>query len=83
MNLVLFDLDKCASRRRLPDFRVGTVPDQPRAGGPGSTQKPETWEFCYRNYKAGTLDIHAFLDFSTGTLARHPRQGSTPAPRVR
>lgn len=28
----------------------------------------------YVQYKAGTLDIHAFLDFQLKPLARHPRQ---------
>lgn len=28
----------------------------------------------YEDYKAGTLDIHAFLDFQLQPLARHPRQ---------
>lgn len=27
----------------------------------------------YRQYKAGTLDIHAFLDFQLTPLSRHPR----------
>lgn len=27
----------------------------------------------YEQYKAGTLDIHAFLDFQLAPLARHPR----------
>jgi len=27
----------------------------------------------FRNYQAGTLDIHAFLDFQLAPLARHPR----------
>ncbi len=27
----------------------------------------------YEDYKAGTLDIHAFLDFQLAPLARHPR----------
>lgn len=27
----------------------------------------------YEHYKAGTLDIHAFLDFQLAPLARHPR----------
>ena len=27
----------------------------------------------YADYKAGTLDIHAFLDFQLAPLARHPR----------
>jgi HAD superfamily hydrolase (TIGR01490 family) len=28
----------------------------------------------YEHYRAGTLDIHAFLDFQLKPLARHPRQ---------
>lgn len=28
----------------------------------------------YEHYKAGTLDIHAFLDFQLKPLARHPRE---------
>jgi HAD superfamily hydrolase (TIGR01490 family) len=28
----------------------------------------------YEHYKAGTLDIHAFLDFQLKPLARHPRR---------
>ena len=28
----------------------------------------------YADYKAGTLDIHAFLDFQLAPLARHPRE---------
>jgi len=35
-------------------------------------QEARNLEF-YRQYQAGTLDIHAFLDFQLQPLARHPR----------
>lgn len=31
-------------------------------------------QYFYDQYKAGTLDIHEFLDFQLKPLARHPRQ---------
>ena len=36
------------------------------------TQAAKNAQF-YADYKAGTLDIHAFLDFQLAPLARHPR----------
>ena len=33
----------------------------------------------FRQYKAGRLDIHEFLDFQLAPLARHPRERARPA----
>lgn len=71
MNLVLFDLDNTLlagdSDFEWAQFLISRgLVDQ-------EIYEARNLEF-YENYKAGTLDIHAFLDFQLAPLARHPRQ---------
>jgi HAD superfamily hydrolase (TIGR01490 family) len=70
MNLALFDLDNTLlsgdSDYEWAQFLIGQgVVDK-------EVQESKNREF-YDHYKAGTLDIHAFLDFQLAPLARHPR----------
>jgi HAD superfamily hydrolase (TIGR01490 family) len=69
-NLALFDLDNTLlsgdSDYEWAQFLIGQgVVDK-------ELQESKNREF-YEHYKAGTLDIHAFLDFQLGPLARHSR----------
>jgi HAD superfamily hydrolase (TIGR01490 family) len=70
MNLVLFDLDNTLlagdSDFAWAQFLIGKgVLDR-------EVQEARNIEF-YEHYKAGTLDIDAFLDFQLAPLARHSR----------
>jgi HAD superfamily hydrolase (TIGR01490 family) len=70
MNLVLFDLDNTLlngdSDFEWAQFLISKgVLDR-------EVHEARNIEF-YEHYKAGTLDIHAFLDFQLAPLARHPR----------
>jgi HAD superfamily hydrolase (TIGR01490 family) len=70
MNLALFDLDNTLlngdSDFEWAQFLISKgVLDR-------EVQEARNVEF-YEQYKAGTLDIHAFLDFQLAPLARHPR----------
>jgi HAD superfamily hydrolase (TIGR01490 family) len=70
MKLVLFDLDNTLlngdSDFEWAQFLIGKgVLDR-------EVHEARNQEF-YEHYKAGTLDIHAFLDFQLAPLARHPR----------
>ena len=70
MNLVLFDLDNTLlagdSDFEWAQFLISKgVLDR-------EVHEARNLEF-YEQYKAGTLDIHAFLDFQLAPLARHPR----------
>ena len=70
MNLVLFDLDNTLldgdSDFEWAQFLIGKgVLDR-------EVHEARNQQF-YEQYKAGTLDIHAFLDFQLAPLARHPR----------
>jgi len=70
MNLVLFDLDNTLlngdSDFEWAQFLISKgVLDR-------EVHEARNVEF-YDHYKAGTLDIHAFLDFQLAPLARHPR----------
>jgi HAD superfamily hydrolase (TIGR01490 family) len=70
MKLVLFDLDNTLlsgdSDFEWAQFLIAKgVVDR-------EVQEAKNREF-YEHYKAGTLDIHAFLDFQLAPLARHPR----------
>jgi HAD superfamily hydrolase (TIGR01490 family) len=70
MNLVLFDLDNTLltgdSDFEWAQFLISKgVLDR-------EVHEARNVEF-YEQYKAGTLDIHAFLDFQLAPLARHPR----------
>ncbi|ENO86751.1 HAD family hydrolase [Thauera linaloolentis] len=70
MNLVLFDLDNTLlagdSDFAWAQFLIGKgVLDR-------EVQEARNIEF-YEHYKAGTLDIDAFLDFQLAPLARHTR----------
>ncbi len=70
MNLALFDLDNTLlagdSDFEWAQFLIGRgVLDR-------EVHEARNLEF-YEHYKAGTLDIHAFLDFQLAPLARHPR----------
>ncbi len=71
MNLALFDLDNTLlagdSDFEWAQFLIGKgVLDR-------EVHEARNLEF-YEHYKAGTLDIHAFLDFQLAPLARHPRE---------
>lgn len=68
--LVLFDLDNTLlagdSDFEWAQFLIGKgVLDR-------EVHEARNLEF-YEHYKAGTLDIQAFLDFQLAPLARHPR----------
>jgi HAD superfamily hydrolase (TIGR01490 family) len=70
MNLALFDLDNTLlagdSDFEWAQFLIGKgVLDR-------EVHEARNIEF-YEQYKAGTLDIHAFLDFQLAPLARHTR----------
>jgi len=70
MKLVLFDLDNTLlagdSDFEWAQFLISKgVLDR-------EVHEAKNHEF-YEHYKAGTLDIHAFLDFQLKPLARHPR----------
>lgn len=70
MKLVLFDLDNTLlagdSDFEWAQFLIGKgVLDR-------EAHEAKNREF-YEHYKAGTLDIHAFLDFQLKPLSRHPR----------
>lgn len=70
MNLVLFDLDNTLlngdSDFEWAQFLISKgVLDR-------EVHEARNVEF-YEHYKAGTLDIQAFLDFQLAPLARHPR----------
>jgi HAD superfamily hydrolase (TIGR01490 family) len=70
MNLALFDLDNTLlagdSDFEWAQFLISRgVVDR-------EVQEAKNLEF-YEHYKAGTLDIHAFLEFQLAPLARHPR----------
>jgi HAD superfamily hydrolase (TIGR01490 family) len=70
LNLALFDLDNTLlagdSDYEWAQFLIskGVVDKE--------VQEAKNNEF-YEHYKAGTLDIHAFLDFQLAPLARHER----------
>ena len=71
MNLALFDLDNTLlagdSDFEWAQFLISKgVLDK-------EVHEARNLEF-YEDYKAGTLDIHAFLDFQLAPLSRHPRQ---------
>ena len=71
MNLALFDLDNTLlagdSDFEWAQFLIGKgVLDR-------EVHEARNQAF-YDDYKAGTLDIHAFLDFQLAPLARHPRR---------
>lgn len=70
MNLVLFDLDNtllsCDSDFEWAQFLIGK-------GMLDAELHAAKNQAFYDDYKAGTLDIHAFLDFQLAPLARHPR----------
>jgi HAD superfamily hydrolase (TIGR01490 family) len=70
MNLVLFDLDNTLlagdSDFEWAQFLISKgVLDR-------EVHEARNVEF-YQHYQAGTLDIHAFLDFQLAPLSRHPR----------
>jgi HAD superfamily hydrolase (TIGR01490 family) len=70
MNLVLFDLDNTLlvgdSDFEWAQFLISKgVLDR-------EVHEARNQQF-YDDYKAGTLDIHAFLDFQLAPLSRHPR----------
>lgn len=70
MNLALFDLDNTLlagdSDFEWAQFLISKgVVDR-------EVQEAKNIQF-YEDYKAGTLDIHAFLAFQLAPLARHPR----------
>jgi len=70
MNLALFDLDNTLlsgdSDFEWAQFLIGKgVVDK-------ELQEARNIQF-YEDYKAGTLDIHAFLAFQLAPLTRHPR----------
>jgi len=71
MRLALFDLDNTLlagdSDFEWAQFLIGKgVLD-------GEVHEAEN-KYFYEHYKAGTLDIHEFLDFQLKPLSRHPRK---------
>jgi HAD superfamily hydrolase (TIGR01490 family) len=71
MKLALFDLDNTLlagdSDFEWGQFLIGKGVLDPEVHAARNQQ-------FYDDYKAGTLDIHAFLDFQLAPLARHPRE---------
>ncbi|MDR0702770.1 MAG: HAD-IB family hydrolase [Azoarcus sp.] len=71
MDLVLFDLDNTLL---AGDSDVAWTQFLIEEGAlDEATQKTRNLVF-YEQYKAGTLDIHEFLDFQLASLTRHPRE---------
>ena len=70
MNLALFDLDNTLLSGDS-DFEWAQFLIKQGAVDP-ELQAARNAQF-YADYKAGTLDIHAFLDFQLAPLARHAR----------
>ena len=70
MDLVLFDLDNTLLAGDS-DFEWAQFLIQ--RGVLDAALHAEANEVFYAQYKAGTLDIHAFLDFQLQPLARHTR----------
>jgi HAD superfamily hydrolase (TIGR01490 family) len=70
MNLALFDIDNTLiaidSDHAWGHFLV-------RQGVVDGDAYDKANDFFYAQYKAGTLDIHAYLDFALRPLAAHPR----------
>lgn len=70
MNLALFDLDYTLlpidSDHAWSHFLI----DRGVVDGPEWTRKADDF---FTQYKAGTLDIHAYLAFALAPLAQHPR----------
>ncbi len=71
MNLALFDLDNTLLATDSDFEWAQFLIDQGVLDR--EVQEAKNIEF-YEQYKAGTLDIHAFLDFQLQPLARHDRQ---------
>ena len=71
MNLALFDLDNtllaCDSDYEWGQFLVDS-------GVLARSEYEAQNAAFYEQYKAGTLDIHEFLDFQLKPLSRHPRK---------
>jgi len=71
MNLVLFDLDNTLlagdSDFEWAQFLI-------KRGVLDREVHEAANQVFYEQYKAGTLDIHAFLDFQLKPLSRHPRR---------
>ncbi len=70
MKLALFDLDNTLLSGDS-DFEWGQFMIS-RGLVDREVQEAQNLKF-YQQYKDGTLDIHAFLDFQLAPLARHPR----------
>ena len=70
MNLVLFDLDNTLLAGDS-DFQWAQFLIEQRVLD-REVYEARNIEF-YEQYKAGTLDIHEFLDFQLKPLSRHPR----------
>ena len=70
ISLALFDLDNTLLKGDS-DFEWAQFLIKKGVVDP-ELQAAKNAEF-YADYKAGTLDIHAFLDFQLAPLARHPR----------
>ena len=70
MKLALFDLDNTLLSGDS-DFEWGQFMIS-RGVVDREVQEAQNLKF-YQQYKDGTLDIHAFLDFQLAPLARHPR----------
>ena len=70
MNLALFDLDNtllsCDSDFEWAQFLIEKGVLDPEVHAAKN-------EHFYAQYRAGTLDIHEFLDFQLHPLSRHPR----------
>lgn len=70
MNLALFDLDNTLLSGDS-DFEWAQFLIEKGVLDPEVHEAKN--EYFYEQYKAGTLDIHEFLDFQLQPLARHPR----------
>ena len=70
-NLALFDLDHTLlpldSDQAWAHFIAGLGID-------GAAQHAEEIDGYYRQYVAGTLDMHAYLNYTLAPLARHSRE---------
>lgn len=70
MDLVLFDLDNTLL---AGDSDVAWTQFLIEEGAIEAAAQEKRNQVFYEQYKAGTLDIHEFLDFQLAPLARHPR----------
>ncbi len=70
MDLVLFDLDNTLLSGDSDHSWAQFLIDTGVLDGPSYAARNDAF---FEQYKAGTLDIHAFLEFQLAPLARYPR----------